>query len=286
MTIRAFEAEPVVGVFTDKHVRRDGRMTAVTATRRRPVTGVVVHTAETARYSSRSAHAVTNYGKTTTRNVSWHATVNHEHIIWNLDETRMGKHASGYNQGTLGIELATFAKWLNPDGFAADGDEWADQNHGLLTNAAAVVAYWCHRFGIKPFDANDRVLEEGKRGNVYRDGIFGHFATQPIRTMHGWSYRSDPGTFFPWAFFIDAVQRLLRQRIKNEDYARPIAGQSFTLPTWSGEPTEPRPPSPPSVQTPNIQPAPAEAASPLQFTQAEVRYLKQFIHQRQQEQSS
>lgn len=209
---------------------------------------VVIHTAEPRAYTRNAAEAVAEYGRRTEERVAWHATTDEDSIIWCMPERFDTNHASGYNTGTLGIEIATRAEWLAPK----DDPDWQRANHALLINTAKVVSYWCHRFVIPVVDVNHLVFDAALKGrNTVADGIFGHFATQPWRRKRGLSARSDPGAHFPWEFFINAVKDLLKHRIKEGDFTRPMDDGNYDLPSVLTPDAE-RPDNPSKRQPGNV----------------------------------
>lgn len=166
-------------------------------TRKDPVRLIVVHTAESLpdfNPPDMGAENVARYASTTTRHVSWHATVDSDSTIMMLPDSYTAWHVRGYNSQSLGVEMATQAsKWL------ASPDAW---RYAILGRTADLVRSWCEKFDIPARRLTRDQADAGEKG------IVAHATLDPTR-------RTDPGPAFPWAWFIASVGTKL---------APPIAG--------------------------------------------------------------
>ena len=163
-------------------------------------TCIVVHTAEAKNLATglsrrelrqlgkdNTAERVANYGANTNRQVSWHATVDSDSIIWGLPDSFRAWHCRNLNTISLGIELACRADvW----GKSSTSPDWVE---AIIGNAAEVVATWCRTWEIPGEWITRKQAERGVRG------ILGHADADPGR-------RSDPGKHFPKARFLEAVR--------------------------------------------------------------------------------
>lgn len=156
-------------------------------TRRVPVRGVVIHTAENLPDfdgGDTGAERVSEYGVTTSRQVSWHATVDSDSIVRNLPDDHTAFHVRGYNSPTLGVEIATQAhRW---------GDGPAEWEEAVLRNLARLVKGWCDKHDLPIERVSTPEFDAGGRG------LLSHAQLDPSR-------RSDPGIRFPWDDFLDLM---------------------------------------------------------------------------------
>lgn len=163
--------------------------------RRGDIRLIVIHTAENLPdWSGKDggAEAVARYGATTTRQVSWHATVDSDSVLTNLPDSYTAFHAKGVNSVSLGVEIATRSKSWD-DAPAA----WTART---IRNLAVLVAGWCRTHGVpvrRVRNSND-------------SGIIAHSDVDPAR-------RSDPGVGFPWEYFLDEVLTVLGNPHREED---------------------------------------------------------------------
>lgn len=164
-------------------------------TRRGDIRMVVIHTAESLPDWSGAdggAEAVSRYGATTSRQVSWHATVDSDSVLTNLPDEYTAFHAKGVNSVSLGVEVATqAAKWGHaPPHWTAN----------TIRNLAGLVAGWCKKHRIPVRRIRDPKLS----------GIIAHADVDPER-------RTDPGKDFPWELFLDEVLNILGNYHPEED---------------------------------------------------------------------
>ena len=149
-------------------------------TRNNPIRIIVLHTAENLPDfipTDTGAEAVAHYASTTTRAVSWHATVDSDSIIDMLPDSYTAFHVRNYNSIGLGVEMATRA-----NSWATAPDVWVE---AVISNLADVVRSWAEAYDI-PYRRLTRVqVDAGEKG------VVGHATLDPTR-------RSDPGQDFPW----------------------------------------------------------------------------------------
>ena len=182
----------------------------------RQPTCVVMHTAEAKNLAAgisrknakqlakdNTAEQVAKYGASTKRQVSWHATVDADSVIWCLPDEVKAWHSGALNSASLGVELACKA---NVWGRANTSQDWVG---AILENAASVVGQWCLTHQI-PAERINR--EQAFRGVK---GIIGHAEVDPSR-------RSDPGVKFPWRSFLNLVR-------EHSEVLQPVAEVSQTV---------------------------------------------------------
>lgn len=98
-------------------------------------------------------------------------------------------HATYYNSRSIGIECA---------GFSSKAGTWTP---ALLETLSSLVAYLCDAYDITAVHPAGNAYDEP--GDKFtKTGLVGHAQIQP------WS-RSDPGAYFPWAAFVEAVNEKL-----------------------------------------------------------------------------
>lgn len=161
-------------------------------TRRKPIQFVVAHTAENLPYFKddvdKGAENVASYGSNTTRDVSWHVTVDSDSIVWMLPDDHTAWHVRGYNSPSLGIEIATQAhRWDDAP------EEWLA---GVVENIAKVLAIWSQRHDIPLRRITREQADDGQKG------IVAHADLDPSR-------RSDPGDDFPWQRVLDRAREIV-----------------------------------------------------------------------------
>ena len=150
---------------------------------------IVVHTAENKPDFDPpdiGAEAVARYFATTPREVSAHATVDSDSVIWLLPDGYEAWHAGtsipgAYNSCSVGVEIATkAASWYGSP------DRW---RYAVLDELSSVLAVWARRHRI---DVRHIMKEDANKG---MSGLIGHGELDPDR-------RTDPGAAFPWAYVI------------------------------------------------------------------------------------
>lgn len=146
---------------------------------------IVIHTAENKADTipaDEGAEAVAKYASTTTRQVSWHYTVDSDSIVAMLPDEYVAFHASSYNTCALGVEQAVQA--------ALWPQYTYEYRTAVIRNAAHVVRGWQHKYGIP----NRRITRA--QADAGEAGIISHAELDPDR-------RSDPGVSYPWYYLLD-----------------------------------------------------------------------------------
>lgn len=151
----------------------------------------VVHTAESLpdyTLPDTSGESLAKYASSTTRPVSWHATVDSDGAIPMLPDTYVGFHVIGYNSCAVGMEIATKAS-----GWATSDPLWMKR---ILDQAANQIAWWCRTHNLPVKRLTRAEVNGGERG------IVDHARLDPER-------RTDPGPAFPWESFLTNVESRL-----------------------------------------------------------------------------
>lgn len=162
----------------------------------RTIDVVVIHTME-ADERDGAAAACARWFASPAAEVSAHYCVDAATIVQCVREEDVAWHARGGNAGSVGIELA---------GFARQGAvEWGDAySRAVLQRAARLTAEVCARHGIPLRRLRAADLVAG------RSGITGH---ADVSTAFRKSDHWDPGPDFPWSRFLrlarssDVVER-------------------------------------------------------------------------------
>lgn len=155
---------------------------------------IVVHTAESLpdfEGPDTSGETLSRYASTTTRSVSWHATVDSDGTIPMLPDSYTAFHVVNYNRCAVGVEIATQAhRWVEA---SINYPAWYE---AIMGQAANQVAWWAKTYKLSPRRLTKAEADQGARG------VIGHHALDPGR-------RSDPGQAFAWDRFIaDVLTRL------------------------------------------------------------------------------
>lgn len=172
--------------------------------RRSEIKWVVAHTAENLPYfkddEDKGAEDVSRYGATTTRDVSWHVTIDSDSIVWMLPDSHTAWHVRGYNSPSLGAEIATQAhRWDNaPRSWLA----------GVVENTAKVWAIWSERHDIPLRRISKSQADDGQKG------VIAHADLDPGR-------RTDPGDDFPWGRVLDRAREIVLGEEPAEPTPRP-----------------------------------------------------------------
>ena len=155
---------------------------------------VVVHTSESLpdfEGPDTSGEALARYASSTTRSVSWHATVDAGGAIPMLPDDYVGFHVINYNSCSVGMEIATQAAL-----WASAAEKYPTWYLSIMGEAANQVAWWCKIHDISPIRLTKLEADRGARG------VIGHHALDPNR-------RTDPGHAFAWERFLIDVQARL-----------------------------------------------------------------------------
>lgn len=148
----------------------------------------VVHTAESLpdfTLPDTSGESLAAYASSTTRSVSWHATVDSDGPIPMLPDSYTGFHVIDYNRCAVGMELATKASlWSTAD------PTW---RKAILGQGANQMAWWARSYSLEVKRLTKAEADTGARG------IIDHARLDPTR-------RSDPGPAFPWVDFLIDIQ--------------------------------------------------------------------------------
>jgi len=179
---------------THGKLRKDGRHGWFYSERKKPIKGIVIHTAEGA-----PAVNVANYFRINSRPASAHVVVDEVNTIPLLPDDYTAFHVKGHNSSTLGIEIAYWAH------------KWGENVHIedlLLYNAAK----WCRNkaalYEIPSVRLTADAWSKGKKGFI------AHADLDPKR-------RTDPGIEFPWNKFLSYIEG------EKPEYNR-------QAPAWSG----------------------------------------------------
>jgi hypothetical protein len=137
--------------------------------------------------SDQSAEGTNRYGATTSRQASWHKCVDSDSIADALPDEYTAWHIRNYNSNSLGLEISNRdARWDNKP------LPWVN---ATLRNAAKVCHAWEKKFNIPRRLLTKAQVDAGERGYTY------HRFLDAAR-------RTDPGTTFPWALFVELLEQL------------------------------------------------------------------------------
>ena len=161
----------------------------VTPATARRIDVVVMHTMEIAERKD-AAEICARWFASPVSRVSAHYCVDADTIVQCVREKDIAWHARGGNTGSIGVELAGFARQTRKD--------WADAySNAVLGRAAALVADVCRRRAIP---ARWLVADDLRTG---RHGITGHAeVSRAYRKSDHW----DPGPAFPVERFLGLVR--------------------------------------------------------------------------------
>lgn len=161
----------------------------------RKVRLIVIHCMESAE-TNRTAENVGAYLQTVTRPASAHIGVDSNSIVQYVKDNNVAYGAPGVNKDGIHIELAGYAKQTTP--------EWLDPYGVLMIEKGAnAAAQYCLKYDIPAVRLSLKDLKSGKKG------IIGHWdATQTYKPNAG---HTDPGTNFPWEWFLSRVNEHLKR---------------------------------------------------------------------------
>ncbi len=154
--------------------------------RKRGVRVIVIHSMEAPEKGDTA-----EYFRTTTRQASAHICVDNNSIVQCVLDNDIAWAAPGANSDGIQIELAGFARQRRED--------WLDPYSTLvLENAANAAAQYCLKYDIPVVRLSDQAL-----GGKLAKGLVSHAQVSEVFKK---SDHTDPGTGFPWDYFLGRVQ--------------------------------------------------------------------------------
>lgn len=160
-----------------------------------PVRVVVVHSME-APEKGTTAESVAAYFARGERVASAHYCIDADSIAQCVREADVAYHAPGANHDGIGLEHAGYARqtreeWLDPYGKA------------MLALSAKLAAEVAGRYGIPALLLSVADLKAGKRGFC---------SHHTVSLAYRRSSHTDPGTGFPWDWYLRAVHEEMRRK--------------------------------------------------------------------------
>jgi hypothetical protein len=189
----------------------------------RAVRLIVIHSME-APEKGDTAENVARFFQTTDRPASAHLCIDSDSVVRSVRDDDVAFAAPGANADGVHLELAGFARQTEP--------EWLDAFGVLmLERAADVAAQYCLKYAIPA-----RHLSNQELANPANRGIVSH--AQVSETFKK-SDHTDPGSGFPWAFFLERVARnqAVRQQAVTNRSASMAEIQTLRLSASGGPPT-------------------------------------------------
>lgn len=168
-----------------------------TAGGRRPVRLIVIHDMEFPETANAAEVIAHDFATRTAKNAgSSHINVDNNSIVQCVHDNDIAYAAPGANRDGIQIELAGFgnqtrAQWLD------------DYSEALLQRGADATAQYCLKYDIPAVHLTNAQLAAGKKG------IIGHYQASAV---YHESDHTDPGTAFPWDYFIILVGRAVERR--------------------------------------------------------------------------
>lgn len=127
---------------------------------------------------------------------SAHYVIDPGEVVQVVLDSRIAWHAPP-NPHSIGVELCDAL--ISREWDRAHRDRWRDENHTrMLRRASRIVARLCLAYDVPIERLNADDLRAGRRG------ITGH---DDVSKAWGESSHWDPGAFFPWAEFVQHVER-------------------------------------------------------------------------------
>lgn len=164
---------------------------------RRKVRVIVIHDMEYPEKTT-AAEDVARYFATTDTKASAHICVDSDSIVQCVRDNDIAFAAPGVNNDGIQVELAGYGnqsreQWMDPYSIL------------LLNNAANAVAQYCLKYDVPVCHLTNPQLANGEKG------IIGHVQASQVYKK---SDHTDPGSNFPWEFFMErvAVFYLARKR--------------------------------------------------------------------------
>jgi len=163
---------------------------------RRAVRLIVIHSME-APEKGDTAENVARFFQTTDRPASAHLCIDNDSVVRCVRDDDVAFAAPGANADGVHLELAGFARQTET--------EWLDAFGVLmLERAADVAAQYCLKYDIPA-----RRLTNAQLADASAKGIVSH--AQVSETFKK-SDHTDPGSGFPWQFFLERIARNLAAR--------------------------------------------------------------------------
>jgi len=164
----------------------------------RHVTLVVIHTMESPETGGTALGVARWFAGELPRypapQASAHYNVDPDSVVQCVRETDIAWHAHGANVGSIGVEHAGRA--------SQDAKGWADQaSAASLDRSTRLVAGICSRYEIPAVRLTPEAVKRVEKG------ICGH--VDVTRAGLGGDH-TDPGPNFPWASYIERVQKLMK----------------------------------------------------------------------------
>lgn len=168
-----------------------------TAGGRRPVRVIVIHDMEFPETASAAEVIAHDFATRTAKNPgSAHINVDNDSIVQCVKDNDIAFAAPGANKDGIQIELAGFGKQTRA--------QWLDDySEALLQRGADATAQYCLKYDIPPVHITNQQLAAGAKG------IIGHYQASAVYHL---SDHTDPGTAFPWDYFICLVGRAVERR--------------------------------------------------------------------------
>ena len=156
--------------------------------RLKPVQLIVIHSME-APEKGETAENVARYFATTDVQASAHFCVDNNSVVQCVQVEDTAWHCKNGNANGIGIEHAGYAKQTEA--------EWLDEyGQSMLELSAKLAAELCKRFNVEPVRAE---FLSGVSPTVVKPGFTGH-RDVPLHGSH-----SDPGTSWPWSYYLGRV---------------------------------------------------------------------------------
>ncbi len=159
----------------------------------KPVELIVIHTMEAPEKGS-TAENVGNYFQNIGVKASTHYGVDNDSVVQYVYDSNTAFGCKNANANGLHIEHAGYAKQNTQD--------WNDPySIAMLKKSAQISAYLCEKFNIPVQMAEFHGKYDFR---VKKRGFCGHVDVP----LHGTHY--DPGTDFPWGYYLELVNEVLR----------------------------------------------------------------------------
>jgi N-acetyl-anhydromuramyl-L-alanine amidase AmpD len=155
----------------------------------RSVRLVVIHDMEAPEGAS-TAENVARYFAGGSVKASAHLCIDNNSIVRCVDDNDVAYAAPGANNDGIQLELAGYGRQTQA--------QWLDNySKGVLENAAKATAQYCLKYGLPVTHISNAELAAGRKG------IIGHVQASQVYKK---SDHSDPGSGFPWTYFLGRVR--------------------------------------------------------------------------------